>query len=193
MSVALEQIVGGDPYAYFSAEMGHNDHSPFGINGLELKPDGKVYVLGHSSNLGPPALRQYDIDGNYLRTVFPPPAGKDVKAMKGWGINVKPDGTYTPKFNRLTDPSLTTTILDTHTGGMARLFPTPEQNRLSLWHTSFGSANFELMTINTDGTIPENPAERCPGRWSRARRSAWGRSRPTAIASIRCWGRCSPA
>lgn len=166
MSVALEQIVGGDPYAYFSEEMGHNDHSPFGINGLELKSDGKVYVLGHSSNLGPPALRQYDIDGNYLRTIFPPPAGKDVKAMKGWGINVRPDGTYTPKFSHLTDPSLpslTTTFLDTGRGGMARLFPMLDKNRLSLWHTGFGSATFDLMAINTDGTIPETPSERLLG------------------------------
>ncbi len=163
MSVALERVVGGDPYAYYSEESGHNDHSPFGINGLELKPDGTVYVLGHSSNLGPPALRRYDTDGNYLRTVFPPPAGKDVKAMNGWGINVKPDGTYTPKFNRLTDPSLTTTVLDTATGGMARLFPTTHKSRLSFWHTSFGGATFELLTINADGTIPQAPAERSPG------------------------------
>jgi DNA-binding beta-propeller fold protein YncE len=163
MGVALEQIVGGDPYAYFSHEMGHNDHSPFGINGLELKSDGKVYVLGHSSNMGPPALRQYDIDGNYVRTVFPPPAGKDVATMKGWGINVKPDGTYTPKFNRLTDPSLTTTFLDTGTGGMAKLFPMPGENRLGLWSTGFGGANFDLMTIHTDGTIPGAPSERLLG------------------------------
>lgn len=163
MSVGLEQIAGGDPYAYFSAEMGHNDHSPFGINGLELKSDGKVYVLGHSSNLGPPALRQYDIDGVYLKTVFPPPAGKDAKSMQGWGINLKPDGTYTPRFNRLTDPSLSTTILDTHTGGMARLFPTPEPNRLSLWHTSFGAADFRMMSLNTDGTISQDPAESMQG------------------------------
>jgi DNA-binding beta-propeller fold protein YncE len=163
MSVAMEQIVGGDPYAYFSEESGHNDHSPFGINGLEVKPDGKVYVLGHSSNLGPPALRQYDIDGNYLRTVFPPPAGKDIKEMRGWGINIKPDGTYTPKFNRLTDPSLTTTFLDTGTGGMARLISTPDKSRLALWHTGFGGATFDLMSISVDGTIPENATERLLG------------------------------
>ena len=66
MSVALEQIVGGDPYAYYSEEIGHNDHSPFRIYGLEAKPDGKVYVLGYSSKLGPPALRQFDIDGNEI-------------------------------------------------------------------------------------------------------------------------------
>ena len=163
MDVALEQIVGGDPYAYYSEDMGHNDHSPFGINGLEAKGDGKVYVLGHSSNLGPPALRQYDIDGNYMRTIFPPPAGKDIKAMKGWGINVKPDGTYTPKFNRLTDPSLTTTFLDTGTGGMARLFSTPDKSRLFLWNTNYGGATFDLMAINTDGTIPEAPTQRLLG------------------------------
>ncbi|MBA4187403.1 MAG: hypothetical protein C0467_05220 [Planctomycetaceae bacterium] len=163
MSVTLDQIVGGDPYAYYSEESGHNDHSPFGINGLEAKADGKVYVLGHSSNLGPPALRQYDIDGNYLRTVFPPPAGKELNAMKGWGINVRPDGTYTPKFNRLTDPSLTTTILDTGTGGMARMLPTADKTRLSCWHTTLGKGGFDLLTINTDGTIPETPDQRSPG------------------------------
>ncbi|MEK6233200.1 MAG: hypothetical protein N2C14_00655, partial [Planctomycetales bacterium] len=70
MNVSLEQIVGGDPYAYYSEEMGDNDHSPWGICGLEAKPDGKVCVWGHSSNLGPPALRQYDVDGNYLKTIF---------------------------------------------------------------------------------------------------------------------------
>ncbi|MDE0865485.1 MAG: hypothetical protein OSA98_16995, partial [Rubripirellula sp.] len=57
MSVSLEQIVGGDPYAYYSEEMGDNDHSPWAISGLQANSDGKVYVWGHSSNLGPPALR----------------------------------------------------------------------------------------------------------------------------------------
>jgi DNA-binding beta-propeller fold protein YncE len=163
MSVALEQIAGGDPYAYFSEEMGHGDHGPFGINGLEAKPDGKVYVLGHSSNLGPPALRQYDMDGNYLRTVFPPPAAQEMKAMKGWGINVKSDGTCTPKFSRLTFPCLTTTFINTGDGGMARLWPTPDKDRLSLWRTDLGRAGFDLMTINTDGTIPTHAADKLPG------------------------------
>ncbi len=74
MSVSLEQIVGGDPFAYYSEEMGDSDHSPWAISGLEAKSDGKVYVWGHSSNLGPPALRQYDVDGNYQQTLFPMPA-----------------------------------------------------------------------------------------------------------------------
>lgn len=163
MGVCLDQIAGGDPYAYFSEEMGHGDHSPFGINGLEAKPDGKVYVLGHSSNVGPPALRQYDGDGNYLRTIFPPPAGKPLKAIDSWGIIGKPDGAYTPKFTRLTFPCLTTTFINTGDGGMARLWPTPDKDRLTVWCTKLGKGGFDLLTINSDGTIPMDAADRLPG------------------------------
>ncbi len=162
MSAALEQIVGGDPYAYYSDEMGDSDHSPWGISGLEAKADGKVYVWGHSSNLGPPALRQYDVDGNYLQTLFPMPAGKDVSAMQGWGINVRPDGTYTPQFNRLTDPSLTTTFLDSNLR-MARLVPTLDKDRLTFWRTGTKEGSFDLMTMNTDGTIAADPADYLQG------------------------------
>ncbi|HIF34351.1 MAG TPA: hypothetical protein EYQ75_22415 [Planctomycetaceae bacterium] len=162
MSVELEQIVGGDPYAYYSEEMGDSDHSPWAISGLEAKSDGKVYVWGHSSNLGPPALRQYDVDGNYLQTLFPMPAGKNVNTMLGWGINIRPDGTYTPKFNKLTDPSLTTTFLDTNLH-MARLLPTADQDHLTFWQTGLRSGSFDLMTISTDGTIAEDPADHLRG------------------------------
>ena len=145
LGVSLEQIVGGDPYAYYSDEMGDHDHSPWGIGGLEGKADGKVYVWGHSSNLGPPALRQYDIDGNYLQTLFPLPAGKAVESMRGWGIHVKPDGTYVPKYNRVTDPSQSTTFLDGNLQ-MARLLPTPDRKRLTFWRTGL---NAEKMLRGT--------------------------------------------
>lgn len=158
MSVSLEQIVGGDPYAFYSDEMEDSDHSPWGINGLVAKPDGKVYVWGHSSNLGPPALRQYDVDGNYLQTLFPMPAGKDVNAMKGWGIHVKPDGTYTPKFNLLVDPSLTTTFLDTNLR-MARLLATPGNDQLTFMRMGLKDGSFDRMVINSDGTIAARPTE----------------------------------
>lgn len=162
MSVSLEQIVGGDPYAYYSDEMEDSDHSPWGINGLVAKPDGKVYVWGHSSNLGPPALRQYDVDGNYLQTLFPMPAGKDVNIMKGWGIHVKPDGTYTPKFSLLVDPSLTTTFLDTNLR-MARLLASPGNDQLTFMRMGLKGGSFDRMTINSDGTIAAKPAEQMLG------------------------------
>src|SRR5690606_17979482 len=141
----------------------HGDHSPWGINGIHLNSDGKVYVLGHSSTLGPPALRQYDIDGNYLRTVFPPPAGTPPAAMKGRRITVRADGAYTLKFNRLTDPSLSTTIVDTATGGMARLLPLPDPNRLAVWQTGFGGGSFALESFHPDGTIPAKTTDRLHG------------------------------
>ncbi len=151
MGVRLEQIAGGNPYLYFLGS--HGDHGRWGINGLELKSDGKVYVVGHSSTLGPVAIRQYDVDGNYLKTIFPPPAGKDPEAMKGWGIHVRPDGTYTVRYNRLTDPSVSTTILDTELG-MARLQPTPDPHQLSLWSVAHNGPTCRMMTVNTDGTMP---------------------------------------
>lgn len=164
MRVKLVQMVGGDPYTFFSADMPHGDHSPWGINGVELKPDGSVYVLGHSSTLGPPAVRQYDIDGDFLKTVFPPPAGKSVEAMAGWGINVKEDGTYTPKFSRLTDPSVSTTFLDGATNNMARLLPTSDSSTLSFWNTSLTRGSLDLMTINADGTLSQPSDKTLPGK-----------------------------
>ncbi|MBI1246322.1 hypothetical protein GC197_00570 [bacterium] len=162
MQARLQQIVGGDPYAYYSQEMGDSDHSPWGINGLEAKSDGKVYIWGHSSNLGPPALRQYDIDGNYLQTLFPMPAGKDIQAMKGWGIHEKPDGSYTPIFNRLTDPSLTTTFLDDNLR-MARMLPTEDPGKLRFWKTGFNEGSFQVLEMNADGTIAQEPEKQLLG------------------------------
>ncbi len=152
MSVQLAQIAGGNPYLYFLG--GHGDHNPWGISGLELKSDGKMYVMGHSSPLGPAAIRRYDVDGNYLQTVFPPPAGKDAEAMKAWGIHARDDGAYTLRFSSLVDPSVSTTVVDTDTGTMGRLLPGPDANRLSVWGTGRRGANFQLVTFNTDGTIP---------------------------------------
>ncbi|HUS92218.1 MAG TPA: hypothetical protein VM695_10235, partial [Phycisphaerae bacterium] len=157
MSVRLERIVGGDPYAYYSRQMGQGDHAKWKITGLEVKPDGTVYVLGNATHIGPPALRQYDADGNYLRTVFPPPAGKPVEKMKGWGINVKADGTYSPKCNDLITPAVTTTLMTDQRARLANLFPCRDNDRLILRDNEF-----RMMTIHTDGTIP--PEARLPGR-----------------------------
>ncbi|MGY8644445.1 MAG: hypothetical protein ACKVJU_25540 [Verrucomicrobiales bacterium] len=162
MDVVLDTIVGGDPYAFYSDEMGDSDHSPWGICGLEAKPDGNVYVWGHSSNLGPPALRQYDTDGNYRKTLFPMPAGNSIKSMNGWGIHVKPDGTYTPQFNLLIDPSLTTTFLDRNLR-MARLMPSLETDRLNFRRAGLQGGAFDLMRMKTDGTIAEDTSGRLPG------------------------------
>src|SRR5690606_3869689 len=84
MGVKLDRIVGGDPYAFYSKEMGQGDHAAWRITGLEAKADGSVYVLGNANNYGPAALRRYDAKGNFLSPVFRPPAGKKIDDVKGW-------------------------------------------------------------------------------------------------------------
>lgn len=150
MGVSLERVVGGDPYAFYSREMGQGDHAAWRITGLEAKPDGHVYVMGNANNYGPPAIRQYDAMGVYRRTVFPPPAGKPVEDVKGWGVNVRADGTYTLRYNDLSSPAMSTTLISATRGGCASLLPTADKDKLTL-----RSRDHRLMTLSTDGTLRE--------------------------------------
>jgi hypothetical protein len=157
MSVELERIVGGDPYAYFSAEMGQGDHAKWRISGLEVKPDGTVHVLGNATHIGPPALRAYTADGEYLRTVFPPPADLTAEKVAGWGVNVRPDGTWSPRRGPLVNPSITTTMFGRKRAALPILLPSREKDRLVTM-----DGDFRMMALNTDGTIAREPM--LPGR-----------------------------
>lgn len=151
MGVKLDRIVGGNPYGYYSSVMGQGDHAAWRMMGLEAKPDGTVYVIGNSNIYGPPALRAYSVDGNYLRTVYPPPAGKPVDQMRGWGITVRADGTYTPQYIDVSSPAVSKTFIAGKRGRIAALIPSPGNKELWL------SSDLKLMKIHTDGTIPPNP------------------------------------
>lgn len=151
MGSKLKQIVGGDPYAFYSKEMGQGDHAAWRLTGMEAKSDGKVYVMGNADNYGPPAIRQYDAKGEFQRTVFPPPAGKPLDAVKGWGVNVREDGSYTPQYNDLSSPALSKTPICGTRGAIADLVPSSDPNSLLI---SFG---YRLMKVNTDGTISDRP------------------------------------
>lgn len=148
MRVRLDRIAGGDPYAYYSKDMGQGDHAAWRITGLEVKPDGKVYVLGNANNYGPPALRQYGASGNYVRTVYPPPAGLPIEGVRGWGILEHVDGTYTPRYSDLSSPALSTTLIAGTRGRIARLIPSAPTDELLL------ASGGRLMRVRTDGTIP---------------------------------------
>jgi SMP-30/gluconolaconase/LRE-like protein len=151
MGVKLDKIVGGDPYAFYSKQMGQGDHAAWRVTGLEAKSDGFVYVLGNANNYGPPALRKYDAGGNYVRTVFPPPAGLKPEQVKGWGTVLRPDGTYSLQYNDLSSPALSKTFISGTRGRIAELLPCAEKNKLLL------TLGYRMMQINTDGTIPANP------------------------------------
>lgn len=155
MSVELKRSVGGDPYAYWSELSGQGDHAQWMVTGLEAKSDGSVYVLGNTTFYGGPALREYDARGGYRRTVFPPPAGMPVDDVKGWGVNVGPDGTYTLQSRSgwaHASPSMTLMSR----GGQAlcaSLVPTAESGTLCIASVAGREFGNQQMTIRSDGTL----------------------------------------
>jgi len=153
MGVKLDKVVGGDPYALYSKEMGGGDHSGWRLTGLEVKADGKVYVLANSSHIGQPVIRQYDGAGNYLRTVFPPAAGLPAEKVKGWGIVARGDGSYSYRYSDLGSVALSTTFISGWRAPIPYLIPSPEKDSLLLCR----SLSAPPMKVNTDGTIAPKP------------------------------------
>lgn len=151
LGARVDRIAGGSPYAFYSKEMGQGDHAAWRIMGLEAKPDGSVYVLGNANNYGPAALRKYNAAGDYVRTVYPPPAGLPIDDVRGWGINEKPDGTYMLRAGDLESPVLSETYLCGNRGSIARLIPSPATDELLL------ERDGRLLSVHTDGTIAAEP------------------------------------
>ncbi|QDU95419.1 NHL repeat-containing protein [Lignipirellula cremea] len=151
MGTKIDRIVGGDPYAFYSQEMGQGDHAAWRLTGLEAKSDGKVYLLANANNYGPAALRQYEADGSYCRTVYPPPAGLKQEQVAGWGSVPADDGTYRFQYNDLDSPAITTSFLSGNRGRIASLLPSPHPDELLL------TRDFELLKVHTDGSLPEHP------------------------------------
>lgn len=161
MGVKLNKIAGGDPYAFYSKDMGQGDHAKWEISGLEAKADGNVYLMGNTNNYGPLAIRQYDAFGNYRRTVFPFPASKPIEAVSGWGVNIRADSSYTPKRSELEFPSISTTPMACSRYDIAGLLPSADLKSLLVlcplakWNTPV----FTIMTIGTDSSIAKNTEE----------------------------------
>lgn len=149
LNTSLEQIVGGEPYAFYSKEMGQGDHSCWRIKGLEAKPDGKVYIVANINTYGPGAIRAFEANGTYAHTVYPPPAGKPLESVINWGAYQKEDGSYNFKYNDMGSPALSKTPITGHRGKLAFLISSTDQNSLSL----IDESSTALMTINTDGTL----------------------------------------
>ena len=156
MGVKLEKIVGGDPYAFWSEHSGQGDHAQWKVEGLEAKADGKVYILGHSTFYGHPVLRQYDARGNYLRTLFPPPAGKPAEEVAGWGVNVREDGTYTLRasFGWSSAVPARPALSGGNGGGgtwCGTITPTPDNGTVCL--AGPPRAGNGQLTVGADGTL----------------------------------------
>ena len=156
MGVRLDRIVGGDPYAYWSHQSGQGDHAQWSLAGLEAKADARVYLLAHTTFYGYPALRQYDARGNYVRTLFPPPAGRAAEDVAGWGVNARPDGTYALRAGfgwNSAVPNRPSLCGGSGGGGTwcGLLMPTPDTRSLCVM--SPPRVGNSRMTIGADGTL----------------------------------------
>ena len=153
MGVKLEKIVGGDPYAFFSRQSGGGDHFQWKMAGIEAKADGMVYVMGNTTFYGSQVIRQYDGAGNYVKTVFPPPADRTLDEVKGWGVYARGDGTFTMRNNAdgWKGTGVGTTGMSHSRYGkiVASFVASPEQDSLDI---RLGNSFF---TAGTDGTLRE--------------------------------------
>jgi hypothetical protein len=159
-SVATDQIVGGDPYGWFSYENGENDHYAWGMTqAIDAKPDGNVFIYANSGPLGSPMIRQYDATGHYIKTVFPFPAGHEMADVEGWGIRVKADGSYAPVFSDFTwQPTISDSyVVHPHRTHIGTLIADPHDNgSLTVMTTQpQGDGPLFLQTLHTDGSIPK--------------------------------------
>lgn len=157
MGVKLDKILGGDPYAFFSSEIQHHNHNLWTVAGIDAKTDGSVYVFGTAGQQGPFTVRQYDADGNYIRTVFPFPAGMPVEKISGWGIKRLDDGSYAPALSAGVSswPCYSSTAINVGGGFGPQpvLFPTANPDTLTI----AGADRLELLTFRTDGSIDSDP------------------------------------
>lgn len=158
MNAKLDRILGGDPYAFFSSEIQHHNHSLWTIAGIDAKADGSVYVFGTAGQQGPHTVRQYDADGNYLRTVFPFPAGMPLEKVSGWGVNRLDDGSPVPALTKGQSswPSYSQTAINAMVSGFGPqpvLLPNIASNSLTI----IGSHRLGLLDFRTDGSIDPDP------------------------------------
>lgn len=95
MGVRYMTSAAGSPYSFWNQ------------NGLYVAPDGYLYIYGQSNGNKSMALRQYDGDGNYIKTVFPWPAKQAETQVSGFGIHSWLNGKITPVTTRLFGPIIT--------------------------------------------------------------------------------------
>lgn len=116
MTVSFVQYAGNNPYSFtkgLSALGG-------GIFGIVKGTDGTVFVCGnpgavHHGHVYTPVkyVRQYDKDGQYLKTVYPYPSTLDFSRVQGWRAKRYPDsGSYTPIHSNNALPTWSNSLFD---------------------------------------------------------------------------------
>jgi hypothetical protein len=103
MGVQLRNLVGDNVYAFNTS-----------LGGIVLGSDGSLFILGGAGqgNCYVYYLRQYDASGNYLRTVFPPPADLPRDSVTAYGVNVVPGGGWAPKTTFIPSPLIANSFIN---------------------------------------------------------------------------------
>ncbi|MBL8028011.1 MAG: hypothetical protein JNL74_16440 [Fibrobacteres bacterium] len=169
LSVSLDALVGDNPYAFY-----YNS----AISGIVTGKDGSIFICGmpeyvhneHYTEISGDykVVRQYDKEGNYLRTVFPFPSNLPASDVAGWGVINKNDGSYSPYYQWTSIPAFSKTNLGPHPVG-SRLLGVDDNGRLI-----FGRQNRSLwlydsiFSFGPDGRLPVLQNTYYGKRWSEA-------------------------
>jgi hypothetical protein len=140
MSVSLNRIADQNVYCF-------ND-----VNGSAPCSDGSVYVYGsYGSADYNKTLRKYSAAGEYIKTVYPFPAGTDTASLYGWGLNFRGDNTVLPKFSCGAGVNLASAISARGTG-------------VNLSSVTIGDKAF--FTRSEERRVGKECISRCRSRWS---------------------------
>jgi len=137
MSASLDKFAGGNPYRFTGD-----------FCGLIQGANNEMYVWGAAQTLGSHNVRAYDKDGNYLRTIYPFPAGKTASQLNGYGVLGLVNGKYTPLYTYIDVPTLGSLLQGYRQNGA--LLPLKDAGTIS----AISGNSLSCLTFNIDGTTP---------------------------------------
>lgn len=116
IGVSFDKYAGSNPYSF---SRGYSAYGG-GIFGFALGRDGTVFVCGNPGVINQEHMinsvkyiRQYDRNGDYLKTVYPYPSTLTMDEVKGWKPVVYPDAnSYTPVHGDNSLPSYSKSLFD---------------------------------------------------------------------------------
>lgn len=141
MSVALDRVTGQTPYYY----------AKFLTTAFDPE-NGKLYVMGNNNALGGYntnnkniAIRQYNEDGTYAKTVFPCPSGRDTSEVSLWSFYMRPNLAYCPYYRVYGLPSLL--LAGSWLMNTKAALPYSVENKLALFSTD------TFFLVDTNGAL----------------------------------------
>lgn len=149
MGIQFLRYVGSNPYSFTGGLCIYGG----GVFGMVQADDGTIFVCGnpgavHQGHIYTPVkyVRQFDGNGNYLKTVYPFPSTLNVSQVQGWRPVRFPDSTsYTPIHSNNSLPTFSNSLFDVLKQG-----PTPRLHFYSEGKLLFGGYR-SYLTFNTDG------------------------------------------